>query len=498
MNGFDPLTRLRNAPEAPKELLLFATLNKNESNLVRQDTAFKSTLLETSPSQWCGMIEEHKAAQNDESTPVTLGELNDESCTETSDDAIPASWPTLSSAALHGLAGDVVEAATRHSEADPAAVLFTFLSTSGIAFGRSAAFAVGDTDHHSRLFVALTGESSRARKGTSADPVRKLFDKLSFPSNLKVDPLRIRPGPLSSGEGILDAIRDDVCDAKGEVELEGFEDKRLMIIDGELGAALRAVQRQGNTLSATIRSLWDGGNIEPLTKTSKLSVTEPHVGFVGHITKAELLPLLKKTDIWNGFANRILWVCARRTKHVAFPEPMAANVVAELAKEVAQAITLAQRATDPIALSVTGREMWAELYPTLTKDHGGTLGVVTARAEAQVLRLALIYTLLDCEDEIGTAHLEAAVAAWNYALASAAFIFGGQVIDPTEQKILSALRDGPLSTNEIRTSVLANHADGLKETLERLQGTGQVTCVSQKTAGRPRTTWQLMRDEHDV
>lgn len=46
-------------------------------------------------------------------------------------------------------------------------------------------------------------------------------------------------------------------------------------------------------------------------------------------------------EIWNGFGNRILWLCARRPKTVAFPMPMPDDEVTEIATELARVITLA-------------------------------------------------------------------------------------------------------------------------------------------------------------
>jgi hypothetical protein len=38
--------------------------------------------------------------------------------------------------------------------------------------------------------------------------------------------------------------------------------------------------------------------------------------------------------------------------------------------------------------------LWQQMYEELTQDRPGLLGAVTNRAEAQVLRLSLIYALL--------------------------------------------------------------------------------------------------------
>ena len=49
-------------------------------------------------------------------------------------------------------------------------------------------------------------------------------------------------------------------------------------------------------------------------------------------------------------------------------------------------------------------------YDALTEDRPGMFGAVTARAEAQTLRLAMLYALADCSYEIRRTHVESALA----------------------------------------------------------------------------------------
>jgi hypothetical protein len=106
----------------------------------------------------------------------------------------------------------------------------------------------------------------------------------------------VAQGPLSSGEGLVYAVRDPVevegKDGNIEVVDPGVEDKRLLVIEGEFSAVLRACQREGNTLSAILRTAFDHGNIEPLTKHNRIKATGAHINFVGHITEHELRCLL--------------------------------------------------------------------------------------------------------------------------------------------------------------------------------------------------------------
>ena len=68
------------------------------------------------------------------------------------------------------------------------------------------------------------------------------------------------------------------------------------------------------------------------------------------------------------------------------------------------------------------------------------LGAIIQRADAQTIRLALLYALLDGSAQIDLVHLEAAEALWAYCEASARYIFGDLFGDRTADAILRALR----------------------------------------------------------
>lgn len=199
----------------------------------------------------------------------------------------PLPWPKLSHLALHGLAGEIVRSVADTSEADPAAILATVLCLFGIAVGRTAGVRVGNDWHHARLFSVVVGATARARKGTSEKGPRRIFaaaekilisatSSAAFPSN---QPLARVPGPLSSGEGLIYAIRD----GKPEIEAgdPGVKDKRIFVVEGEFAAPLRTMQRQGNTLSTMLRCAWDGCTIAPLTKAAPIKATDPQAPAIG-------------------------------------------------------------------------------------------------------------------------------------------------------------------------------------------------------------------------
>src|SRR5262249_35718307 len=78
-------------------------------------------------------------------------------------------------------------------------------------------------------------------------------------------------------------------------------------------------------------------------------------------------------------------------------------------------------------------------------------GAVLGRAEAHVLRLSLLYAVLDCSTVITADHLHAALAVWDFAETSARRIFGDRLGLSVADTILKALQiKGPMTRDEIR------------------------------------------------
>ncbi len=79
-------------------------------------------------------------------------------------------------------------------------------------------------------------------------------------------------------------------------------------------------------------------------------------------------------------------------------------------------------------------------------------GAATARAEAHVVRLALIYALLDCSEHIDLTHREAGLAVWRYSVDSAASIFGDSLGDLSADEIWAAAKDRPAGVTRTEVS----------------------------------------------
>jgi hypothetical protein len=356
-------------------------------------------------------------------------------------------WPELAPAAYYGLAGRIVETISPHSEADPAALLLQFLVMAGNAIGRVLHYRHENDRHGTNLYLVLVGPTSRGRKGVAAGRIRNVMEG----ADSDWANCRIVSG-LSSGEGLIWAVRDPITGpinvGKGknarhveDVIDPGVEDKRLLVFEPEFARALAVMKRDGNTLSAVVREAWDGRPLSILTKNSPARASGAHISIIAHITADELRAELDRISLANGLANRFLFACTRRSKLLPFGGNLANNDVLTLAWETHEALEAARGARRRIDFAAATRAIWDEAYRNnLSVERPGILGAVTARAEAQTIRLANLYAMLDGCVAYDPPHLDAALAVWNYCTASAAFVFGDSLGDPLADEILRALR----------------------------------------------------------
>jgi hypothetical protein len=396
--------------------------------------------------------------------------------------------PELNDAALHGLAGRVVNTILPHSEASPVALLLHFLTGFGNLIGRSAYCQVESTLHYTNIFFACVGDTARGRKGTAWNRVRDLL--------ARIDPAwareRIQSG-LSSGEGFIAAVSDR----------EGMppSDRRLLVIQPELASTLKVMGRDGNTLSPLVREAWDSGSLRTLVKRDPLHVEDAHCSIVGHITRDELRRYLSATEAGNGFANRFLWARSIRSKCLPEGGNLTEGELKALAEELRPATDFG-RGAGLIKRDEAARRLWGKVYQELTEGESGLLGAVTSRADPQVLRLSMLYALLDLSHEVQVPHLAAALAVWQYCAESAKWIFGDALGDPVADSVLTELRRaGPVGLTRTQINAVLGRnrtAAEISSSLELLQEKGRAHYKSVETGGRRAELWVAGHEKNEL
>jgi hypothetical protein len=413
----------------------------------------------------------------------------------------PIRWlDPLADAAFLGLAGEIVRTIEPQSEADPAALLAQLLVGFGAALGRTANFQVEGSRHHLNEYVILVGQTSKARKGTSWDRIRKVLEY--------ADPQFVEDrilGGLSSGEGLIWAVRDPIfkrhfvkkggriVDHQDYEDDPGVKDKRLLAFEPEFASVLRRIEGQtGNSLSALLRQGWEAGNLRTLTKTCPAKATGAHISLVAHVTVEELRRLLTATESANGFANRFMPFCVRRSK--LLPEG-GAPIIAELeslGRRLGEALAFGRTAGE-LHRGEEARAIWRSVYGLLSGGKPGLAGCLLARAEAHVMRVAAQYAVLGLSRTISDKHLMAALALWEYVERSVYLIFGDSLGDPLADDLLRLLRGcgpGGITRTEI-SNYLGKHqpTERVGRALGLLLENKLARFERLETSGRPSERW---------
>jgi hypothetical protein len=397
-------------------------------------------------------------------------------------------WPTLSDAALHGVAGRIVKLAAPHTEADPAAILVHLLAILGAAIGPEPHIVVGNERHQAIINPLIVGKTNNGAKGTALAVVEAIrrralpwFDEFTTSG-------------LSTDVGLIERVRDPSGEEGDQDYIPGVPDKRLLVKEREYRAVLVRSRREGNTLGQTLRDAFDCCTLETLTrKRNRLRATRPHIVVIGHVTPREFRATLDDSDLSGGSVNRLLICLSRRSRL----DPRLGNLPDDVLTAAAELMK------DAHGTAVTRRELgfadgfwklWDSVYPELNRDRPDCNATdATARGVTMVLRLSLLYALIDGEDIIDAEHLDAALALWAYAEHSARWLFSSheQEIQRQDSRGLVNYILAGGSAGRTRTEIYRDHFRSNKSSKEvsaelaPLIHDGVVTEVKEETRGRP-------------
>jgi hypothetical protein len=409
-------------------------------------------------------------------------------------------WPVLDKTAYYGLAGEVVTALSPQTEAAPAALLLQYLTYAGNMMGRNPFVRRANANHYPNIFALIAGRTARSRKGTSAQDIRTVMER--------VDPDWVRDNVksgISSGEGIIEMVRDARYEIDKKTQMPvcidpGVSDKRLLLDEREFSSALSKMKQETNIVSRVLREAWDG--IPPVlatrTKHKPSVATAPLISMVAHITMDELRQKLEKLSLSDGFGNRFLYVCVDRSQLLPFGGNFDSTTLDTLAQKTLESVRAAQTRSE-IEIAEQAKPLWASIYTAVegAPPTNGLIDHLTARAAPQMLRLAMLYALLDRASQITAPHIEAAHALWRFCEESAGYIFSNLSSDHVADTILRELIDirpaGMIQRNIIHDIFGRNvRALEIREALRKLEAVGKVRREMKahpSGRGRPAETW---------
>jgi hypothetical protein len=180
----------------------------------------------------------------------------------------------------------------------------------------------------------------------------------------------------------------------------------------------------------------------------------------------------------NGFANRFLWFCVKRSKSIPSGKGVPPEKLTPLIEELKEAISFA-KAVGEMSRDAQAEELWGEIYSGLSDGKPGLVGAITSRAEAQVLRLSMIYALMDRSDVIQVEHLRAALALWTGCEKSVDTIFADYTGDRNVDLVAKPLRVFRKMTRTQIHQLLGRNAskNEVDRVINVLCNTGKATLV---------------------
>jgi DNA replicative helicase MCM subunit Mcm2 (Cdc46/Mcm family) len=148
---------------------------------------------------------------------------------------------------------------------------------------------------------------------------------------------------------------------------------------------------------------------------------------------------------------------------------------------------------DRIVMDDDAKQAWTLIYSALSEGKPALVGSITARSEAQVIRLALVYAMIDGSSSIRVEHLHAAIAVWEYAEESANCVFGNNSGNAVGDEISRALRatDDGLTRTQI-SQLFGKHKASIEisAALKELAAAGLIVQVVEKGPGRTPERWK--------
>jgi hypothetical protein len=393
--------------------------------------------------------------------------------------------PTADPAMYHGLLGEIVAAASPSTEADPVGIYASLLAGAGVAIGPSPHLQVGNTRHPLLIWPLLFGRTGSGRKGEATNTAEPF---LHVAESAMAD---ITVAGLSSGEGLIERIRDPSDDGKDP----GVTDKRLLVVEAEFGSVMIRSRREGSTLAAVQRQAWDGRALSVLNR-KMLKASASHVAVIGHITPQEFRLRLAEADLAGGTYNRYLPLFVERTKLLAIPAGTGFDVISELGGKLGLAIAEARKTT-LITLDGEATALWVdELYPELgaSDDDDQAWTECTRRAAPYCLRIAGLLAVLDGQRAVSKSCLAAAGALARYSAASARYVLEKQARDPRLDRIRRALTmagDAGMTRTDISALFNRNlRKEILDALLDQLCADDEYEKTLIATGGRPAETYR--------
>lgn len=350
--------------------------------------------------------------------------------------------PTVPAEAWCPLGRRYRDAVAGSTEASDNFHLAMFLAIVGILLGRSVCFTMSRV-LYPNFYVALTGQSSRARKGSA----------------------------MGFGQALLRHVlhrekQSEICTVYGVGSQQGFLDAAIahqqrsqadsvtaVLCYEELRQLIETMNQSGpGNITSLISTAFDCPDVlELATRGHGDSARRPFTSVIGGASP-DWLDKIKREDLRGGIGNRFLWIHGERKEPIPNPPPPDPHYWKPLIAELRRVRSYWSKQKSPAEFRRTPEadKLWNDFYRRINRwQHEDELvSELSNRMEVHTAKIALIYAALERSPGIiEVKHLQPAIAFADFLLASLYTIFsnyGLSQIAKDEQRLFRLIREaGP-------------------------------------------------------
>ncbi len=396
-----------------------------------------------------------------------------------------------------GIPGDLVRMLSPYTEADDHAVYITIVTALGSLMGVNP--RIEEVIGHPQLMTLVIGETAGG-KGTSWNlawnhVIRPVMVELNYIDEEIHDWLVMG---VSSGEGIVNLFHcdppeppddDEEFDPDAEPEEPCGSIQKFMVLT-EAGTLLTHCKRPDSTTSTILRQMFDNQeHVQvPTGRAKVLRANDPHLTFLGQITREELKDELPRRWAKYGVTNRFLMVGMRASEQVLSIETATSVPDHDLSPIIKQLAAVIRRARSEtrVKFDASGVEAFDAIrteWKRFARDAANSfIAEASGRYTDQVGKLALILALLDpsnYEENLGGMqwerklisgmHVTAAKQWADRSVNTIRWIWHEDELSLDESKVISYLEN--LETHQAMRSVI------LDDVFKNNRSKGDVTDV---------------------
>ncbi|HCG5552359.1 TPA: hypothetical protein NJ627_003527 [Vibrio parahaemolyticus] len=345
--------------------------------------------------------------------------------------------PEIHEENFYGVIGDVVDVISESTEALDVGVAIEIMGMLSASIEpENISLPYGSNKTVMRLNSILVGKTSHG-KGISSKQLKPIYSKMK-----EINPELICPifeGAISSPEGIITQMRD-VNDDCVNNDLPPSTGHKIFVLDEEISRVFTLSKSASSTLSNTLRTLYDGTPVEPLTKYNRVRCSNPHFVLNGHITPEELVSKVDVLDFFNGFLNRYPMYYAERKVLKPFPKKISDEVIDELACKLLDILEWASEKRE-LSFSTCYVSLWESEYERLTNIGGDDTveAALLARARHYATMYAMLFATIDKSDVIYAKHLQVALSWVSFWHGSIRYLFSTKNNECKEKKYYEKL-----------------------------------------------------------